>query len=197
LKVTLAWTDTTASVNNNKAIINDLDLEVKALGSGMVYKPWVLNNSASIDSLKKLPVRNRDSINTAEQVSIDLPAADTYEIKVIGNDVVNLPLPFHVAYSVDTLNTFTFLNPLHASDVNRQENQILDIKWRTFVADTNQTGNLYISYDRGNNWQLLKQSMKIYSNQYQWQIPDSNTAAILKMETAFGIFFLKNLSSVR
>jgi hypothetical protein len=125
LKVTLAWTDTTASVNNNKAIINDLDLEVKALGSGIVYKPWVLNNSANIDSLKKLPLRNRDSLNTAEQVSIDLPAADTYEIKVIGSNVVNSPLPFHIAYRVDTLNTFTFLNPLHASDVNRQENQTL------------------------------------------------------------------------
>jgi hypothetical protein len=100
-------------------------------------------------------------------------------------------LPFHIAYHTDTLNTFTFLSPQHASDVNREENQNVYIKWKTFVADSNETGSLYISYNSGSNWKLLKQSLKISTNKYQWQIPDTNTLAILKMETSFGVFLSK------
>jgi Subtilase family len=188
LKITIAWTDTAASVNNNKALINDLDLEVKELSSDIVYKPWVLNASPNIDSLKKGPIRKRDSLNTAEQVSIQLPAAGLYQIKVTGTAIANSSVPFHIAYNTDTLNTFVFTNPQHASDVNRVENENLDIRWKTFVADTNTTGNLFISYSGGANWLLLKAAHKIYSNQFVWPIKDTNTRAILKMETSFGNF---------
>jgi Subtilase family len=191
LKITLAWTDTVAAINNNKALINDLDIEVQELNSGIIYKPWVLNTVAHTDSLGKLPTRKRDSLNTAEQVSIQLPAAGIYQIKVMGTNISSSTLAFDIAYQTDTLNTFSFTSPQHASDVNRAENPMLAIKWKTFVADTNQTGNLYISYNNGSNWQLLKASHKIYSNQYSWLIKDTSTTAILKMETAFGNFLSK------
>lgn len=188
LKVTLTWTDSAATVNNNKALINDLDLEVRELSSGFVYQPWVLNTAGNIDSLVKLPVRKRDSLNTAEQVSIQLPVAGTYQVSVMGNDISTPFMPFHIAFNTDTLNSFTFTSPRHASDVNRGENENLALRWKAFVADTNQTGNLYISYTNGTTWQLLKQSLKIVSNQYQWQIKDTNTVAVFKMETGSGVF---------
>jgi hypothetical protein len=192
LKITLAWTDTAATVNNNKAIINDLDLEVEEVSSGRVYKPWVLNASPHIDSLVQLPTRKRDSLNTAEQVSIQLPMAGTYQVKVIGTAINASSLPFNIAYNIDTLNTFTFLNPQHASDVNRAENENLTIKWKTFVADTNQTGNLFISYNNGANWELLQQSLKVYTNQFTWKIKDTSSVAVFKMETSFGAFLSKD-----
>ena len=188
-KITLSWTDTVALINNNKALINDLDIELTELATGNIFKPWVLSAVANIDSLAKVPIRKRDSLNTAEQISIQLPAAGNYQVRVTGTNISNAGLPFHIAYNTDTLNTFTFINPQHTSDVNRAENEILTIKWKVFVADTNQTGNLFISYNNGTNWQLLKQSHKIYSNQFQWQIKDTASSGILKMETAFGIFF--------
>jgi Subtilase family len=192
VKITLSWTDTAATLNNNKAIINDLDLELLELSSGTIYKPWVLSTAPNIDSLEKLPVRKRDSLNTAEQISIALPNAGNYQIKVKGTNVVSSPLPFHVAYAVDTLNTFVFTNPQHASDVNRQESENLNIQWRSFVADTNQTGNLFISFNNGANWQLLQGGIKLYQQQYKWPIKDTATTAVLKMESAFGTFFSKN-----
>ena len=192
LKVSLAWTDSAATVNNNaKALINDLDLEVQQTSTGIIYKPWMLTTSANADSLSKLPARKRDSLNTAEQVSIQLPAAGSYRIKVNGTSVSTVSIPFHIAYHVDTLNTFVFTSPQHTSDINIQENPDIYIRWKTFVADTNQTGNLYISYNNGVNWQLIKQSCKLYNNKYQWQIKDTSSRSILKMETAFGSFFSK------
>ena len=189
LKVTLAWTDTSSAVNNNKALLNDLDLEIIETGSGTVYKPWVLNAAAQADSLVKPATRKRDSLNTAEQVSIQLPAAGNYQVKVTGTSVQSATVPFAIAVNADTLNTFSFTNPQHASDANREENPDIVIKWKTFVADTNTTGNLFISYNNGSSWQLIKSALKIYSNQYSWAIKDTASTALFKMETPFGSFF--------
>lgn len=191
LKLTLSWTDTSAIVNTNKALVNDLDLELTSVSSGLVYQPWVLSSFASADSLAKTPVRKRDSLNTAEQVSVKLPPAGNYLVKVKGTSINNGSVPFHVAWNVDTLNTFYFTSPQHASDLNRQENPYLTIRWKTFVADTNQTGNLFISYDRGTNWQLIQGAYKFYKNQYQWLIKDTSSTGLFKMETGFGNFYSK------
>jgi Subtilase family len=192
LKVTLAWTDSTVVINNNKALLNNLDIEVMDINTNTIYLPWVLSTVANADSLSKVPTRKKDTINTAEQVTIDLPTAGNYEIKIIGNNITNSSVAFNVAYSIDTLNTFQFINPQHASDINIAENPILDIKWKTFVADTNQTGNLYISYNGGVSWSLLKQQ-KIYTNKYSWQIKDTSSTALFKMETSFGDFISKEV----
>ena len=191
LKVTLAWTDSAANVNDNKAIVNDLDLEVQDVNSGLIYKPWVLNVSPNADSLSKPATRKRDSLNTAEQVSIQLPATGNYQVKIIAADVGSAAMPFHISWRVDTLNTFQFTSPQHTSDVNRDEDAGLFIRWKAFVADTNQTGNLYISYDRGAGWSLLQAGYKIYKNRYEWTIKDTTSTAILKMVTGFGDFLSK------
>jgi hypothetical protein len=191
VKLTLSWTDNVATVNNNKAIINDIDVELIETATGIIYKPWVLKTQANIDSLNALPIRKRDSLNTAEQISIALPAAGNYQIKVVGTTIVNAPLPFAVAYKIDTLNTFSFTNPQHTSDVNIQEDENLQVQWKTFVADTNQLGNIFISYNGGINWELLQSNLKIYKQQYTWPIKDSNTIASFKMVTSFGSFVSK------
>lgn len=188
LKVTLSWTDSEATTNNNKALLNDLDLMVVHTATNTVYRPWVLSTFAHADSLAQLPTRKRDSLHTAEQVTIELPPAGNYEIQVLGTSV-NQPIPFHIAFHIDTLNRFSFISPQHTSDVNRQENPELDIRWKTFVADTNTTGALAVSYDAGVNWQLITTAHKIYRNQYKWPVKDTQSRAMFRMQTAFGDFF--------
>lgn len=187
-KVTLSWTDSTASVNNNKAIINDLDLEIVETGTGTIYHPWTLNATPIKDSLEKLAVRKRDSLNTTEQVTLSLPAPGSYQIKVKGTRITSPMIPFHIAFRTDTLHSFYFTSPLHASDFERGGFEPVTIRWKTYTADTNQTGNLYISYDNGTTWEILMHSLKLISGQYLWQVKDTNAVAILKMETPFGQF---------
>jgi hypothetical protein len=74
-KVTVSWTDSFATINNFRALINDLDLDVLDISSGQTYQPWILNTAPFVDSLSKPATRARDSLNTAEQVSIVLPHA--------------------------------------------------------------------------------------------------------------------------
>lgn len=188
LKITLAWTDSAASVNNNKAIGNDLDLDVTEKNSGAVYQPWVLSTAPNADSLTKPPTRKRDSLNTAEQVSIRLPGAGDYQVRVTGTAVGTSPVPFHLSYQLDTLNTFRFTSPLQAADATRNEYGTIAIRWKTFVADSAQKGALLISYDNGTTWQPLAQAVRLLDNHFSWQAPDTAAIALLKMETAFGSF---------
>lgn len=193
IKITLSWTDTTSLPNNNKALIYDLDLDLTELNTGMIYKPWVLSSSPNIDSLNKLPVRKRDSLNTSEQVSIQLPAAGTYQVRITGHTIPASSISFHIAYRIDTLNTFSFISPQHTSDVNREENPELDIRWKTHVADTNTTGNLSVSFDAGVNWQPIHPNYKIYKNYYSWPVKDTNSRAVFRMQTSFGTFLSREI----
>jgi hypothetical protein len=190
LKITLCWTDTASPVNNNKALVNDLDIELIEIATGSIYKPWQLSTFAAADSLQMLPIRKRDSLNTAEQISIDFPAAGQYQIRVAARQVQTIAKQeFNIVCTWDTLNTFQFTNPVNANDINRNENEVLTIKWRTAVADTNTTGTLHISYNNGATWQLLTPAIKLFRQKFNWLIPDTSTTARLRMEGAAGTFY--------
>ena len=92
-------------------------------------------------------------------------------------------------YNWDTLNKLQFTNPLNAEDVNRNENEVLKIKWAVALADSNNTGNLFITYDNGLNWQQIATNIQLKNKQFNWIIPNTAALAQLRMNTAFGTFF--------
>jgi hypothetical protein len=188
-KVTLTWTDTAARVNDMKALVNDLDLEVTDVSSGTVYKPWCLSTFPEIDSLEKLPERKKDSLNTAEQVSIELPTAGLYQVKVTTSEIRTVnKQPFSIAYSWDTLNTLKFITPV-PEDINRKENPNLKIKWKTAVADTNAIGRLSVTFNNGRSWQTIDSAIKLNRQSFNWIIPQITAIARLRMDCSFGRFF--------
>jgi Subtilase family/Secretion system C-terminal sorting domain len=193
LRITLCWTDTASLVNNNRALVNDLDLELVEMATGTVYRPWVLSTAPNIDSLKKLPVRKRDALNTAEQVSIELPNAGSWQIRVAGTAVqTTAPQTFNIAWGWDTLNTFVFTNPLQAEDVSLEESPMLAVKWKTAVADANTTGSLFITYNNGISWQPIASNIRLAGQQYKWKVKDTASTARLRMDCPFGSFFSNN-----
>jgi hypothetical protein len=193
LRVTVCWTDTASPVNNNKALVNDLDLELIEPISGIVYRPWVLSIAPNADSLKKMPVRKRDSLNTAEQVSIELPASGQWQVRVTGTSVQTATAQaFNICWGWDTINNFTFTNPLQAEDISLEENPLLAVKWKVALADTNTTGNLFISYNNGAAWQPVAQNIRLVRQQYKWLVKDTSTTAQLLMDCPFGSFYSNN-----
>jgi hypothetical protein len=192
IKFTLCWTDSAATLNNLKALGNDLDLSVQD-PTGNNLLPWTLDSRPHPDSLAKLPLRARDSLNTVEQLSISLPPAGNYTVKVRGQRVANGVIPFSISYKLDTLNRFVFTSPQHSADINRQEDTEAYIRWKAVVADTNTTGNLFVSYNRGQDWQLIQSNYKIYLNKFLWTIKDTASTAQFRMQTGFGDFFSREI----
>src|SRR6185436_3891052 len=89
IKITMAYTDPPAQPNAFKALVNDLDLELLLVPSGQTWKPWTLSTAPNKDSLLLPAVRNKDSINNVEQISVDQPAAGNYEVRIFGRVVTS------------------------------------------------------------------------------------------------------------
>ncbi|MDE1208368.1 S8 family peptidase [Tenacibaculum larymnensis] len=109
IRIALVWNDVPANVNDNKALVNDLDLEVN---SGVnSWLPWVLDASPSKSSLEKEAVYGEDHLNNVELITIDNPETGTYTIKVKANSLATSTQSFSIAYFYQSKNIFTWNYP--------------------------------------------------------------------------------------
>lgn len=95
LKVTLYWNDTAGSQLSAQNLVNNLDLVViDNLGNRIL--PWKTDTTKSL--VNSAAIRGKDNINNAEQVSISLPSAGTYVIKIFGNSMLYNNQEYFVSY---------------------------------------------------------------------------------------------------
>jgi hypothetical protein len=177
LKVMLVWTDAAAPVNATKALVNDLDLIVRHTNSNTVWHPWVLNASPLLSSLQQLPVRKRDSLNNAELVTIDDPAAGNYEFSVNAFSLSTPNQTFSVAYQLDTGNVLEWLYPTCTDHL--LSNQANVLRFRNTYSST--AGTLEVSTNNGNSWQTITNAVNLNNGYYKWQTPDVFTKALLRI----------------
>ncbi|ABE51879.1 S8 family serine peptidase [Methanococcoides burtonii] len=116
LKVTLVWTDYPGTAYAATSLVNDLDLTVTG-PNGTSY-----GNGAV------------DSINTVEQVSINLPSVGYYDVKVSAPNVPNGPQPFAVVISA---NFSDFTPPGNVSNLNATVGE----RWITWTWDNPSEGD--------------------------------------------------------
>ncbi|CAM1349803.1 S8 family serine peptidase [Tenacibaculum ascidiaceicola] len=109
IRIALVWNDVPANVNDNKALVNDLDLEVNSGANS--WLPWVLDASPSKNSLEKEAVYGEDHLNNVELITIDNPETDTYNIKVKANSLATPIQSFSIAYFYQSKNIFTWNYP--------------------------------------------------------------------------------------
>ena len=181
LKVTLAWTDPPAALNSPKALVNDLDLTLSDGRS--TWKPWVLNPTPNLDSLSKRPVRMRDTLNNVEQITLDVPAAGIYTIRVSGARVAGQQ-PFALAYGWDTPGIFYWVTPNLATPII--SDTTLTIRWKNTTPT--RYGTLEFSPDRGSSWKLVRDSIVLATGFFSWQTPDLLTTGQLRMRLAGGVY---------
>lgn len=177
VKITLVWSDPPATPNAAKALRNDLDLELENTGTGQTWKPWVLSHFPRADSLQLLPVRKRDSLNNAEQVTLDNPAAGNYRVRITAFNSLAGSQPYSFAYQFDTLDKFTWYYP--ASKDNLFGNRSNTLRWESTYGTT--TGQLEYSINNGNTWQQIDNAVDLNRGYYKWMPPDTFVTALLRM----------------
>jgi len=181
LKITLVWNDPPAFPNSPKALRNDLDLELSLPATSQLWLPWVLNHFPKSDSLQLLPVRQRDSLNNVEQISIDNPVAGNYQINVKGYSVTaSQPQPYFISYEFDTLDRFTWNYPTGSDNIFNGRSNL--IRWNSTF--NNSVAQLEYSVDAGNTWQVIDNAVDLTKGFYEWTPPDSFATAILRMNFA-------------
>jgi hypothetical protein len=183
LKATLVWNDPPAAPNATKALINDLDLELKEISSGQTWKPWVLNPFPHVDSLLQLAKRKRDSLNNIEQITIDDPAAGNYQLKVTGFNVTTASQDFHIAWQLDSADKFEWQFPTANDFIFPSRNNT--IKWQSSFS----ASNGILEYSSGGNiWQPVQTSVDVKTGHYTWSVPAVTSIGLLRMTIGSNVF---------
>ena len=183
LKATLVWNDPPATPNAAKALVNDLDLELKEISFGQTWQPWVLNPFPHIDSLLQAAKRKRDTLNNIEQITIDNPAAGNYQLKVTGSNVSTASQNFHIAWQLDSADKFEWQFPtgndfIFPSIANT-------IRWQSTFGASNGT----LEYSTGGNiWQTVQASVDLNTGHYNWSVPFVTSIGLLRMTFGSNVF---------
>lgn len=173
LKLTLSWTDSASSINTTKALVNDLDLQVRHQAA--VYLPWVLNSNR--DSLD-IPTRTGiDTLNNNEQVTIVNPTAGQYEIRIDGRKLVSPEQQLAIAWQMDTVRSFSFTYPVGNTALEAGAGML--VRWQSTLG-----GDGRLEWKTpGGNWQSIENNLPLKRNYARWQVPDTLSRAQLRMVT--------------
>lgn len=178
LKVSLVWNDLAALPNSPSALMNDLDLTVTNQNTGKTWQPWVLSSIANADSLSKNAIRKRDSLNNEEQVTVNNPAAGSYQVMVKGFDVVAASQNFYIAYEYDSTNLFNW-ERFSKSDFAESNHQEI-VRWETNISGT---GTIEYSLPPFNVWKEIQQNTDLYKKYLYWNTPDTISKALVRVKT--------------
>ncbi|MFC7666303.1 hypothetical protein ACFQT0_01815 [Hymenobacter humi] len=175
-KATLAWTDPEAAANAARALVNDLDLELVATATGQRWQPWVLSTFANTDSLASPARRRADHVNNAEQITLAVPAAGTYELHVRGYNVPQGPQAFSLAYEVSAPGV-EWVSPQRAGNVKPGAATTLRWHWNGPIA----TGRLEYRPVGQAQWRIASPTVALAQNNLSWTAPDTVALAQLRL----------------
>lgn len=176
LKLTLAWLDSSLMPTNGRALTQDIDVEIENTQTGVIFRPWVLNPSPHLDSLKQLPTRKRDTLNNVEQVTIDLPSSGNYTVRVMGTKLT-APQTFYIAYQLDTMHHFKWTFPKTTDNILANNTAVL--RWET----TLKAAKMVLKYKNteGGTWTTIDSFST--NKPYQiWRVPDALETGQLLMD---------------
>lgn len=173
LKVMIYWTDYKGSVNATRALVNDLDMVVTDPSSTQ-WNPWVLDPTPTVTALNSNATRSVDTLNNAEQVTIQNPAAGTYTVTVNGTMVPQGPQSYFVNWEFIT-DTITVTYPIGGESFVPGTSEIL--RWDAYGS----TGSFSLEYslDNGSSWNTISSSLSGFSRSYNWVVPTAYTGQAL------------------
>jgi hypothetical protein len=163
-KFMLYWHDKEVTAGPEKALVNNLDIEIIA-PDGEVILPWVLNHtSANVDEPAR---RGVDAINNIEQITIQNPMAGEYTIVVKGVEVPFGAQDFVVAYDfIDEQVLLTY----PAGNESLVPDEKYTVSWMA-NRDNQNSFKLEVSLDGGNSWNLIVDEIPAAHRTYEWKTP--------------------------
>ncbi|GAB2944621.1 hypothetical protein GCM10027048_06850 [Hymenobacter coalescens] len=169
LRVMLYWPDYEAAASSRVNLVNNLDLTLTA-PNGTVYQPWVLDSRPTAAALNTLAVRGRDTLNNAEQVTLDVPAAGTYTLTVRGAAVPQGTQPYFLLHTVlDEQVEMTY--PLGGEGFVPGETEV--VRWN--AAPGTDPFTLEYTLDNGATWTNIASGIAATTRFFNWSVPASAT----------------------
>ncbi|MBF9142602.1 S8 family serine peptidase [Hymenobacter properus] len=192
LKATLVWSDPAAAANAATALVNDLDLELVAVGTGQRWLPWTLSAYPNADSLARPARRRPDHRNNAEQITLTLPAAGVYELHVRGYAVPQGPQAFSLAYEFSA-PSLTWTRPVRPDNLRPGP---ATLRWQ-WSGPAGATARLdYRPVGRA-GWRVVGSAVPLSDSKTTWAVPDTATLAQLRLVSGGNEFVTDTFSIAR
>lgn len=179
-KATLVWTDPPAEANDEFALINDLNFEIRD-GSGEVHLPWVLSTTPTTNDLKASATKGKDHLNNIEQIHIDRIGTDSIEFIVSSEFNLSSPQAFSIAFTWEAENDFNWTSPTFNDNIPYNGETVSHIRWQSSYS-SQKTGNLYYKLVSDDNWDLIEENIVLSDENFRWEPEIVNDFAQLKME---------------
>jgi len=176
LKLTIVWNDIASQAGVEKALVNDLDLELYEVSSGTIWEPWVLNHYPHIDSISKPAIRTKDHINNVEQITVEKPAHGEYQLKVYGTSVQSNQI-FSIAYEYE--GGFEWIYPL--KDNKLEADGDVQIRWQWDMDS--EIGDVEYKIIGSESWEVIAESVNLSNNNIDWNLPEINDEVQIRIKT--------------
>jgi hypothetical protein len=174
LKISLVWNDPAAQAGIDRALINDLDLELSEDASGIIHQPWVLSHFPHVDSLRQVARAKADHVNNVEQISVTNPAAGRFTIIVNGFNVPFGPQSFSVVYEFESGLRWTY--PMASDAVEANKNTFARWEWN----QPDKIARAEYSVHGSDEWISLGE-VNLSNGYLEWLSPDENQSLQLRL----------------
>jgi PKD repeat protein len=169
LRVMVYWADEAGAPNATKALVNNLDMRLIA-PNGVNLLPLVLNPTPTATALNSLAIPGVDTLNNAEQVSVSLPEAGNYTVRILGTAVPLGPQRYWVVWEWHE-NSIQVTYPIGGEGFVPGETEL--IRWdATGVAGT---FNVQYSVNNGQSWTNIATNQANTVRHVSWAIPSTLT----------------------
>ncbi len=181
VRVMVYWTDPAPSILGDRALVNDLDINLQS-GSGQNFHPLVLSNAPNLDSLLKPAYRGIDRVNNMEEVVLTNPNPGNYTLRVKGHLVPEGPQQYYVVYSFIS-NDLKVTYPSKGVGMVPGETNL--IRWDA----PDNTGNFSIQYslDSMATWHNLANSVAGHLRHFEWYVPFSASGKVFVRVNRAGV----------
>ena len=193
MKITLVWSDPAAAANASTALVNDLDLELVGVSNGQRWLPWALSAYPHADSLARPARRRADHLNNAEQITLTLPAAGTYELHVRGFAVAQGLPAVGLAYEINSPGLI-WTYPVRPDNLHPGTTATLHWQWSGPPAATARLE--YCPVGRP-GWRVLSSAVPLAASRTTWAVPDTVTLAQLRLVSGGSEFVSDTFAIVR
>lgn len=168
IKVMVYWTDIEGSTSAATALVNDLNIILEDPNSDE-FLPWVLDPTPNATTLDEDAIRDVDSLNNMEQVTITDPIPGQYNLNIDGYNIPFGPQEYFVVYSF-IQDDIKVTYPSGFESLTPNENHL--IRWD--AAEGNDPFTISFSEDDGGNWTVIGNAPP-NERHLTWSIPNTVT----------------------
>jgi len=169
LRVMVYWADKAGVTNATKALVNNLDLRLNAPG-GSVVLPWVLDPTPTVAALNSVAVRGIDTLNNAEQVTINDPIEGNYSIRLQGTAVPFGPQKYWIVYEWYT-EELLVAYPMGGEGFVPGETEL--IRWDAVGVPG--TFTVQFTTNNGGSWTNIASNLANNIRHVSWTVPNNIT----------------------